>query len=346
MKKTTFVCVISMLLFLGLMSQTWGLQSPAQTTKPRKPPAKQAVPAPVTPQAVPQPAPVTIPQPALPQALPYAQALPRVIPLAAAPVVSPSPDVPNAAPLRVSAQAAPKALQAPVPDPAQQAAPQPIRMRKEVVKVNYIDAIEAHQILSAYKSPRGRIQVQRNRNTLIIEDTPDFVDKLLSILKELDVTPLDLMFTVDVILGSTEEEPGDPIPGSDRLLKELKGLLKYKHFSRLDTTMIKIQDNGRSAQRMGGQGIGLQLELYPRHIKDGSKDGFQVELSLRQTTRRHRRKDEQGNWEYIGLPMEKSQSLLQTTLSLKDGERSVVGVSKLNGGDTALILVIEGKVIK
>jgi hypothetical protein len=31
---------------------------------------------------------------------------------------------------------------------------------------------------------------------------------------------------------------------------------------------------------------------------------------------------------------------------LKDGERSVVGVSKLNGGDTALILVIEGRVIR
>jgi type II secretory pathway component GspD/PulD (secretin) len=219
-------------------------------------------------------------------------------------------------------------------------------MRKEVVKVNYIDAGELVNILNSYKSPRGRVQLQRNRNTLIIEDTPDFVDKLLSIIKELDVMPLDLMFTVDVILGSMKEEPGESIPGSDRLLKELKGLLKYKHFSRLDTTMIKIQDNGRSAQRMGGQGIGLMLELRPRHIKDGSQDGFQVALDLRQTTRRHERRDAQGNVEYFGSPLEKSLSLLHTTLSLKDGERSVVGVSKLNGGDTALILVIEGKAMK
>jgi type II secretory pathway component GspD/PulD (secretin) len=219
-------------------------------------------------------------------------------------------------------------------------------MRKEIIKVNYIEAQEAFQILIAYKSNRGRIQMQRNRNILIIEDTPEFVDKLLSILKELDVRPLDLMFTVDVIMGSMEEKGGEKIPGSDKLLKELKSLLKYKHFARLDTTMIKVQDSGRTSQRMGGQGIGLLLELYPRHVRDGGQDGFQVELSLRQTTRQFSRQDADGKLQHLGTPLEKSMSLLQTSLMLKDGERSVVGVSKLNGGDTALILVIEGRVVR
>ncbi len=222
----------------------------------------------------------------------------------------------------------------------------PVQMRKEIIKVNYIEAQEAFQILMAYKSVRGRIQMQRNRNILIIEDTPEFVDKLLSILRELDVRPLDLMFTVDVIMGSMEEKGGEKIPGSDKLLKELKSLLKYKHFARLDTTMIKVQDNGRTSQRMGGQGIGLLLELYPRHVRDGGQDGFQVELSLRQTTRQFSRQDADGKLQHLGTPLEKSMSLLQTSLMLKDGERSVVGVSKLNGGDTALILVIEGRVVR
>jgi len=226
--------------------------------------------------------------------------------------------------------------------------PQPQELRKEVVKVNYIDAQEALGILHSYKSARGRIQMQRNRNTIIIEDTPEFVDKLLSILKEIDVRPLDLMFMVDVIMGAKDqpEAGGDPVPGSDPLIRELKSLLNYQHFTRLDSTLVKVQDNGRSSQRLGGLGIGLLLELYPRHVKDGNKDGFQVELRLLQTTKRMSRQDDQGKVEYFAVPLEKTLSLLESSLSLKDGERSVVGVSKLNGGDTALILIIEGKVVQ
>ena len=32
-----------------------------------------------------------------------------------------------------------------------------------------------------------------------------------------------------------------------------------------------VQDNGNTSQRMGGEGIGLLLELYPRHVRDGSR---------------------------------------------------------------------------
>ncbi len=303
-------------------------------------------------------------------AVPAAPGLPHASPLTVAaaepqPAVSPVEPVPSVVPPAprlfhtLSQPLAAAALQSAVP-PARNtdaADPRPswqaaaaVPLRKEVIKVNYIDAREAMAILNSYKSPRGRIQEQRNRNTLIIEDTPEFVDKLLSILKELDVRPLDLLFTVDVIMGSMQEELGAPLSESDSLVKELKNLLKYQHFARLDSTMIKIQDNSRSAQRMGGQGIGLHLELYPRHIKDGKNDAFQVELILLQTTKRIPFKQLSGGEEkilrYDAVDLEKSLTLLQTSLSLKDGEHSVVGVSKLNGGDTALILVIEGKVIK
>jgi type II secretory pathway component GspD/PulD (secretin) len=287
MKKTALFFIVT-LLCMGLTLPALGGQSSTQSTKPKKQPAKQAVPQ--APDAVMHPSSTADQQPPTPTA--------------------------------------------------------PVQMRKEIIKVNYIEAQEAFQILIAYKSNRGRIQMQRNRNILIIEDTPEFVEKLLSILKELDVRPLDLMFTVDVIMGSMEEQGGEKIPGSDKLLKELKSLLKYKHFARLDTTMIKVQDSGRTSQRMGGQGIGLLLELYPRHVRDGGQDGFQVELSLRQTTRQFSRQDADGKLQHLGTPLEKSMSLLETSLMLKDGERSVVGVSKLNGGDTALILVIEGRVVR
>ena len=41
-----------------------------------------------------------------------------------------------------------------------------------------------------------------------------------------------------------------------------------------------------------------------------------------------------------------SLTLIDTTLHLKSGERTVVGVSKLDNGGKALILILSGKVIK
>ena len=221
-------------------------------------------------------------------------------------------------------------------------------LKKEVVKVNYIDARSAYSILMPYKSRNGKLQLVRESNMLIIEDLPEMVDKILSILKEIDIKPLDLQFTVDLIMGSMSKGSPDDRSGmsddavlmpddkdlkSDPLIKELSKLLTYKSFNRLDSTLINVQDNSRSTQMLGGEGMSFRLDLQPRYIKEEKGDSIRVELSL--SSRQYKRD---------GSPI--SLSLIDTTISLKSGDRSVVGVSKLNGGDTALILILSGVIKK
>jgi hypothetical protein len=212
-------------------------------------------------------------------------------------------------------------------------------LRKEVVKVNYIDARSAYSILAPYVSRNGKIQVVRESNMLIIEDIPDIVDKIQTILKEIDIKPLDLQFTVDLILGSApgksqdEEAAPDRRLQSDPLIKELSKLLTYGSFKRLDSTLINVQDNNRSTQMLGGEGMSFRLHLQPRYIKEGNSDSIRVDLNLTST-----------RYKSDGSPI--SITLIETTLSLKSGDRSVVGVSKLNGGDKALILILSGVVKK
>jgi len=118
-------------------------------------------------------------------------------------------------------------------------------------------------------------------------------------------------------------------------------MLNYQSFKRIDTSLIRVQDNTSSTQRIGGSGIGLQIELQPRHYKEESKNLFHVELRLTQfeTTA------EIGNTNK-SYSLNNPVRLIDTSLSIQSGERSVVGVSKLNGGDLGLILIIEGKIIK
>lgn len=223
---------------------------------------------------------------------------------------------------------------------AQQQDEKPVLV-KEVVKVNYIDARSAYTILGQYTSRNGKIQVVRESNMLIIEDIPDIVDKIKTILKEIDIKPLDLQFTVDLILGTTADasqnersgSPPDKKLQSDPLIKELSKLLTYGSFKRLDSTLINVQDNNRSTQRLGGEGMSFRLDLMPRYIKEEKGDSIRVQLNL--TSNRYKSD---------GSPI--SITLIDTTLSLQSGDRSVVGVSKLNGGDKALILILSGVVKK
>lgn len=211
------------------------------------------------------------------------------------------------------------------------------KLRKEIVKVKYIAAQEARSVLVKYISPKGKIQTIHRENRLVIEDIPEVVEKLLSILEEIDVRPVDLQFNIELILGSMTLDKKmdlDKELKSDPVMRELRSLLRYKSFELLDSSIIKVQESKRSSQRIGGEGINLELDLRPRYIKEEKGDIFQVELELTQ---------------FLDINLDgkiSSLTLIDTTLTLKSGERTVVGVSKLDGGDKALILILSGKVIK
>ncbi len=220
------------------------------------------------------------------------------------------------------------------------------KLQNEIVEVNYIDASRAIGLLRQYMSRYGKINQIQGTNKVIIEDTPEIVDKILAILKDVDVKPFDLQFNVDLLLATTDENTkGELVKElkNDPVIKELQNLLKYKAFRILDSSILKVQDNNRSSHRIGGRGINLKLELSPHYIESNNGGTFQVELRLSQI--QGFRPD--GN--------ERVLTLTSTILTLKSGEKQVVGISKLSyvpseaaseEEDTALILILSGKVLK
>lgn len=207
--------------------------------------------------------------------------------------------------------------------------------KKAIVTVKYIDVENAYVILNKFISRKGKIFFVGRENKLIIEDTPEVVEKILSILKEIDVKPVNMQFNFELILGTTTPEADlDETLKSDPIIKELQNLLKYNTFKRMDSTLIKIQNNQISRQRIGRENVNLRLQILPRYIKEEKVDTFQVELGLRQL----RGINNEGK--------EITTVLIETMLTIKSDERTVVGVSKLDGGDKALILIVSGKVLK
>lgn len=223
-------------------------------------------------------------------------------------------------------------------------------LKKEFVKLKYVEADEVHKVLRSFQSPYGRITSNDDLNIITIQDTPEIVDKMLSIIKEIDVKPVDILITLDLILGSMDlvkvpdlarlVEERQPVKAleHDPIIKELKSFLGYNHYYRIDSSFLRIQDDKHSELKVGGHDLDLRLRLRPHYVREKKGDTFQLELHLIQhisgiKTEKIERK-------------EKEIILIGTNLTVKSGERTVVGVSKLDGGNRALILILSGKVIK
>ncbi|MEW6455885.1 MAG: hypothetical protein AB1410_04125 [Acidobacteriota bacterium] len=217
-------------------------------------------------------------------------------------------------------------------------------LKDEIVKLKYIKPTDAINLLRVYRSKEGNISFNQALRIISIRDHPEIVEKMLDVLKEIDVKPVDLQFNVQLILGSEkEEEKMDEALKNDPVIKEIKSLLRYKAFKVLDTSFIRGNDRGSSLLTLGGADNEFKLILTPKYIKEEKEEIIQMEINLAKI------KVTVAKTGLVGAPPEErrdSITLLNTNLTIKPGERTVVGVSRMDGGDKGLILIISGKVLR
>ena len=208
-------------------------------------------------------------------------------------------------------------------------------LKTELVRLKYLHGSMMMGLINTYLSRDGRVSLGPDSKILVIIDYPENIERVLQAIRQIDVKPADLQFTVQLVLGSeTEEKGGEPLP-SDPIIKELRNLLKYKYYSLLDTSLIRAMDNSDSQVRMGEKAE-FEFWIKPKVIKDEKASLIQMEVRVRRIDIHG---SYQGKVEYI------TTDLIGTTLNIKPGDKTVVGVSKLDGSGKGLILIISGKIV-
>jgi hypothetical protein len=224
---------------------------------------------------------------------------------------------------------------------AQQEKPKAPELKQEMVRLKYARPQEVQNLLRPYLNPYGQISWNSpgNDNLLVISDTPETLSRILAVIKEIDVKPVDLLFTVQLVLGSEAgDSKTDEVLQNDPLIAELKKLLRYKNFTLLDSNLIRTLNQGEAEISLG-RDTEFDLVLRPRFIQEENDRLIQMEVRLR-------RIDKEVQTPAPGQhPVRGATTLIETQLTMKSGEKTVVGVSKLNGGDKGLILILSGKVI-
>jgi hypothetical protein len=214
------------------------------------------------------------------------------------------------------------------------------QLKNQLVRLKYSNASRILVLLRPYLSRQGNVSMMPNENVIVISDFPENVAKALEVIKELDAKPADLLFTVQLVLGSEEPEKGAEAMPNDPIIRELRSFLKYKSYSLLDTSLIRSLDDQDSEVRLGEK-ADFELWLKPKVIKDEKASLIHTEVRLRQIR-------------IAGTPPAATSAkveyittdLIGTTLNIKSGDKTVVGVSKLDGSGKGLILIISGKVVE
>ena len=267
---------------------------------------------------------------------------------AVAPVVEkpaqPIPAVQAATPVPAApvAAAAPTAAPQTAPTPAPKPTP---ALRTELIKLKYADIEAVTSILRAFQSNFGRVlPAGRAENTIVVSDTPEIIEKMLAVVRDIDVRPAEVQYTVQLVQGTDTDEAGDETLKNDPVIRELRGILRYKNFSLLDGTIMRVIDGETAEAKIGPKGE-YAVRLRPKYTKEGAAETIQTEIQLgklswvsQQTTNTEKKEETRS-------VQSRFNELIRTTLLLKAGEKTVVGVSK-SDSDRGLILILAGKVVK
>jgi hypothetical protein len=231
---------------------------------------------------------------------------------------------------------APALAEDPASGPQQAQKEEAKNLRKELVRLKYVRADQIVNFLRSYTSRDGYVTTQNSLPfVLTIADTPENLEKVLAVVRELDVKPADVLYTVQLVLGSEADAATDADLRNDPIVKELGKLLRYKGYTLLDATFVRTV-NMENAQVKFGPKAEFSLELRPEVAGDAKTPVIKTDVRLTQI--------EQSGF-YEGKPVTNVARLINSTLNVKSGERTVVGVSKLDGGDKGLILIISAKIV-
>lgn len=221
-------------------------------------------------------------------------------------------------------------------------------LRQAIVKLNYVRPNDVLMLLQPFTSREGRIMSSQNQNILSLSDYPENVDKMLAVIKDIDVKPPDVLLTIQLVLASEEgTQKIDEALANDPVIKELRGFLKYKSFSHLDTSLVRALSDYNSELTMGPKGE-FVLNLRTRVTKKDQMDIIQVEVRLNQlsgaykTTETRQKENEKIITDQV---RESSQTLIESNFTIRSGDKAVVGISRTAGGEKGLILIISAKIV-
>lgn len=180
------------------------------------------------------------------------------------------------------------------------------------------------RVVRGLVSAAGRVTADPGSSTIVVLDTPGDLERIAAVVVEMDRQPDDLLISFHVFVASREEGESDVggLPDSVRRgIAELSRVMAYSRFRLVGSEVVNVASNADSVSiSITGEldiGLGFDLDYDPR-------SRFLSMRNLAMSVRRGER------WS----------RLLLTDAVVEDGGVAVVGASRLEGGEVALLTIV------
>ena len=228
-------------------------------------------------------------------------------------------------------QASPAAESTPAPGPAAgapggaaPARPSPLAMR--IFSLRYRSMDDAYRIVGPQIGARGSVKMQPGQRTLTIQDAPENLRKIASLLASYDVPPKNVQVLVQLIMASAGAAQREPAP------PPIRGVID--RLSALNTRWTDYKMVG-NAQILGTEGERSSLKVG---------DDYKVDFKIDQVSDESRvirfKPFELLRKEAVVEGPERYASVMNTVLNLRDSQLFIVGASKVEQSNRALFMTI------
>jgi len=151
--------------------------------------------------------------------------------------------------------------------------------------------------------------------------------KVAELLRQVDLPPHSQTFHLMILAAGMERLPSVDLPeGAARALGESSRLLPYKGYRLLEQGLLTTTERGRIA--LGDPETGFEAQL---RMEGGADPRVPLLIRSFEMTR--------AKWEQVGENRIR-RTVIETSFTIKPGETVVLGASRLDGGDKALVVLV------
>lgn len=197
-----------------------------------------------------------------------------------------------------------------------------------VFQVRYRSLQEATAVVEPLLSAAGSILIHPQRNTLTVRDEGAVLERVARALQEWDLPPAAYRVEVTALLASATAPPPGPFFAPEQGVGEaILKLWKYQWLEELGSVTVTASE-GSPAEAAVGERFMVRFTL-----REGRTDPRRLVLSRLEFSRRQ----EQAAGQVAVEP------LIRGTVSLKLGQKAVVGAARSETAEKAVFLVLSAR---
>lgn len=197
----------------------------------------------------------------------------------------------------------------------------------KAITIKFKQVDEAASLVNSLLSDKGAVTLQPKLRTLVVQDYEKNLRQIEMAIAAYDVPPPAVEISIKLV-RATKNNQVTPISDEIKQMAKLGEVLKFNQYVLLDTSLIQSEEGQSSV-------VSLAKDYQLSFVTDVIQEGKGI-IRLKNFQLKKRKKEVKGNDVFVPL--------ISLTLNLRNAETLVLGASRFEESDQALMVILLAKV--